>query len=768
MPVPNFYPPLFYWCVSFLHHLHLFSFASSFKLVLATSVLLLPVAIWTLAWALGDGDRTFATAAALACIPLLLDYRFRLVLFPSGLDYVSNFQVGLYTQPLGFILFAAWFALYVRPSTKRWRLPVASILLALTILANFFNAVTAAVFIVATIIANLLLTKSKLSRAFRQTMRTQLISPFLAAGLVLFWVVPMISEYRYFVTRPLSGSVFDYVPPVMWIWYGLPIVGFLLWLLRPTVGLLPYMIGCLTLEAAIILSPRFAPGWFPFQPLRFLATLNLLLAIPIGYLVAAIIRALAGICLKVVEWSKSWRHSSPLPARTKTVFKSAASITLLLSLSLVIFLIVETPYFSGSFSAGANERIDPVLNFARTHQDGRYLVEYSMYTYSGSASDVRALSSYLGAQGNEVVNVVFREASPNSIFFNALTGAISSFADTFGISSMLVEDIDFNQQPLARHLARAKFTGVKYIVAASPRVKKSLSEEPLVSTKYDLGTWSVFELREDPPPQIQVLPYKPALVMSTLSLKQRTRNHYDFVRFAEEQFVDGWFDVLLAWSAEPKLDRIRELDQFGALIVEHYEYDNEDAAFEKLRSFAQTRPLILFASNDSLFARIRNSLAAFTHATIIERSTNEPDEWLTSEGPSYHYNDSAMRKQWQQIRGLLENQKIPTASPQHLTGEIKSQAITVDLPEHSSERVPVLIRVSYHPNWRRSDGAPVYPVTPFFMLTFANDNAGLRYGRTWSDWTALCGSALLFGYLCLLLARPTLSELKSLINHGGR
>lgn len=130
---------------------------------------------------------------------------------------------------------------------------------------------------------------------------------------------------------------------------------------------------------------------------------------------------------------------------------------------------------------------------------------------------------------------------------------------------------------------------------------------------------------------------RPALVLSTLSLKQRKRNQFDFVRFAEEQFVDDWFDVLLARSNESKIDQIPELDRFGALIVEDYDYANEDAAFEKLLSLGRTRPLMLFSANNPLILRIRIALAEFRHAVIIERSPAKPDEWLVAEGPSLRY-----------------------------------------------------------------------------------------------------------------------------------
>ena len=101
MPYPNFYPPLFYWCVAFLHHTHLLSFGAAFKLLLALSVLLLPAALWVLSWAVFDRDRNIATAAAFAALPLLIDYRFY---HPVGINNASTFLIGLYTQPLGFLL----------------------------------------------------------------------------------------------------------------------------------------------------------------------------------------------------------------------------------------------------------------------------------------------------------------------------------------------------------------------------------------------------------------------------------------------------------------------------------------------------------------------------------------------------------------------------------------------------------------------------------------------------------------------------------------
>ena len=150
MPFPNFYPPLFYWLVALLHHTHLFSFNAAFKLVMALPLLLLPAAIWLLAWFVARKRRAVANCAAAASLLLLFVPQFQLKTI-SGLDYYSTLVVGLYTQPLGFVLLLGWFVAYLGAQRSRARFALSAALLALTILANFFNAITAALFIAATL-----------------------------------------------------------------------------------------------------------------------------------------------------------------------------------------------------------------------------------------------------------------------------------------------------------------------------------------------------------------------------------------------------------------------------------------------------------------------------------------------------------------------------------------------------------------------------------------------------------------------------------------
>ncbi len=561
MPFPNFYPPLFYWCVALLSHTHLMSFGTAFKLVLLIPVLLLPAALWILAFTLSQRDRIVASAAAIAILPMLIDYH---LLHPVGLNHQGTFLIGLYSQALGFVLLITWCVVYIKADQRVWRFSLASLLLALTVLANFFAAVTAAIFITATLVNDLLslyrTTQEAEARENRASFLFHLSSPLVALCLTLFWVVPMVSQYAYFVTRPQASPLNELVPSVMWIWYLLAALGIWQWRKRPTPSMRPFLLTCFVLGASVMFATLVSPRWFSLQTPRFLSTLNFLLAVPVGFAIRAGLIRLASAVRENLSGEKKIlsRSQRKIAARSgkrrsawlEIFFRAPITISVATILVIVVLVLSEPADYSYVFyKTEGSEQIDGVLGFAREHRDGRYLVEVPFASRPDAALDGRAINSFLGAQGNEALSVVFREASPSSIFFNPLASAFAESPDNFGISTVLADDLDFVQQPLERHIYRARFVGVRYLVIATLWIKNFLIQQDAIGPRHDFGVWSVFELRERPADKLRVLPYKPALVVSHFSLKERRSNEYDYVRWAEEQFNDDWFDVLVSTFA---------------------------------------------------------------------------------------------------------------------------------------------------------------------------------------------------------------------------
>lgn len=746
MPVPNFYPPLFYWLVALLHHSHLFSFETAFKLVMVIPVLLIPAAMWLLGWTVSAKSRLIATAVALACVPLLADARF-ISQFPAGLDYFSTFQIGLYTQPLGFVLMAVWFAIYLNAHERRWKFALASILLALTILANFFNAITAVVFIAATLISDSIhfyrAADEKRKSHEKQALLSHLLSPFVSLGLAAFWLFPMLSQYEYFVTRPFFIETGLLIPTAMWGWYALAVVGGVLWLRRPSRASWPYLGTCLSLALVAVFATTLGPRWFPLQSPRFLATLNFLLAVPVGHALAAAFCGLA-------------RVLGEINARTQTLTLRQARLTTVASLLLLLLLALTSPgprWAYAFYPEGKREGVDDVLGFARHHRDGRYLVEVINPVlnpaYTEASFDARALSSYLGAQGNEVLSTVFHEASPNALFTLPVTNAFSNYFDSFGISSVLADDLDFHEQPLERHLERARFLGIRYLVIRTPRMKERVAQLAGIGERYDFGWWSVFEV-PGAPLSARALAYRPALVVSDLNLKQRRRNEWSFIRMVEEQFADGWFDVLLARSPENRIEHLPDLEQFGALILDSYVYEDENLAFQRLKVLAQNYTLILLSSDDPLFKRISAVRAEFPRAVIIDRAAEEPGEILEAVRPTFHFQNSSIRREWAAIRQALESSKVSSGiSSTGATTQQGQNSLRLDYREPAI-KAPVLIPTTYHPNWQREDEGAIYAATPFYMLTFAREPVLLNYKRSFFDIVGL-GVSTASLILCSLL-----------------
>src|SRR5215203_2851710 len=296
MPFPNFYPPLFFWLVSLLHHTHLFSFATAFKLVVAVPLLLMPLASWSIAWFHAGKNQNLALGAELASATL---YTLGEIFQPNtGLDMSSTLLDGFYTQPLGFVLLELWILVYLFPRQSVMRFTAAAILLALTVLANFFNAITAVIFIASVLgwdLVKWLRTEDvEERRSLRKTFVLHFAGPWVALALTAFWLVPMISSYQYLVTRPLIRPLGELMSVPVWCWYILAGFGAMIWVRRPAERIGPYLITCLVLLLSLVFAGSFAPSWFPLQVFRFFSTVNALLAVPIGMSIAFVINLYGG------------------------------------------------------------------------------------------------------------------------------------------------------------------------------------------------------------------------------------------------------------------------------------------------------------------------------------------------------------------------------------------------------------------------------------------------------------------------------------------
>src|SRR6185369_11390068 len=406
MPLPNFYPPLFFWLVSLLHHTGLVSFGAAFKLVVTVPLILIPLAFWLVTYVHSGKNHAMAVGAAIASATI---YSLGEVIQPNnGLDISSTLLDGFYTQPLGFVLLLVWILVYLSPRQSSRKAATAAILLCLTVLANFFNAITAVIFIASVFVydvAGLIKATDQRQQQWRNLLWHS-VSPLLAAALCAFWLVPMISSYDYLVTRPLIQPLSVIMTTPLWCWYLLAAIGAGIWWRTRSDQLGPFFLACLILLLALIFSGTFAPAWFPLQVFRFFSMVNFLFCVPVGISLAYVVQLYQ-------NWIERLRSASSLPEKSglkKQIAFVAISAVWVVGLAFGMSSKKLTKAFA-FYTPETLPRITGPLNFAKDHKDGRYLVEVlPSFANSGLVrSDSLALNAYLGAQGNQVVSIVYRE-----------------------------------------------------------------------------------------------------------------------------------------------------------------------------------------------------------------------------------------------------------------------------------------------------------------------------------------------------------------------
>ena len=204
-PFPNYYPPLFQWLVAALTNWAGLPFDVAFKGVLAAAALSVPIGIWLIARA-ATRRRSIAILAALAAFPLLFgkqNYR------PLGISYPSTFLVGLYAQPLGFFCAALWYRCFSRARRVSGWL-ISSIALGAVFISSFFTATVAAALWAATTAHTcfraIRAPSPKSAKRLRRVAAWQALVFAIGLALAAFWLVPMLAERAFFVTRPTQTA----------------------------------------------------------------------------------------------------------------------------------------------------------------------------------------------------------------------------------------------------------------------------------------------------------------------------------------------------------------------------------------------------------------------------------------------------------------------------------------------------------------------------------------------------------------------------------
>ena len=738
-PFPNFYPPLFQWIIGALTNWLGVPFDAAFKAVLLVCALSMPLAIWRLART-ATGRTAIGILAAAAAFLLLFDKR---NYHPLGLSYPSTFLIGLYTQPLGFLCTCLWYERFCR-ARRRPQWLASTLLMALVFLSSMFTAEIAVGLWTTTVGFNWY--RALRGRAPRVRKRLRAVAAWqsltlpIGALLAAFWLVPAFQERAFFVTRPMPAPSSELTNPLLLTWYAVGAAGAVIWARRPSAGTFPVLFTLVLgyIAVSVANQPAFLP-WLPVQPSRALSTLNFLVAVPVGVAVSHAAR------LRRFRWRIGWAL--------------AASAVLLLALR----PLVETAEYRLAFYSASNgdfRRVAPILRFAEPRHDGMFLVEQAPMSAAGPALDGRALSAYLGMQGNKSASFESRESPLSSPLLYPLAGAFSAGKDTWGLSSMLADDAGFLQEDLETHLRQAREYGIRYLVLVTNAAKARLAKLPADrAVRHDFGVWSVFELAGPPRGEAETMAAKPVLVLTSFSTKLTRRSDYNFLRIAEEEFLDAP-GLPLAFGPEYRAEALPDAGLFSGLVVESYRCANMQAAFSEVQRFSRVVPVVLVESDDPLFRLLYGRRAELGQVTIVRRTQSNDDRWI-GVGRPVPYRFDAVRQTWIDVKSALLalSAHVHAPPPGPPTDCLVTWLKDGERIECGDGRNPVPVRVatSFHPNWRASEKQPVLMLGPSLIYTTARGSTDLTFQRSAVERAAMFVSALvLFGVLAgmLLVRRP--------------
>ena len=549
--------------------------------------------------------------------------------------------------------------------------------------------------------------------------------------LAAFWLVPMLSQGAFFVTRPMPTPSDELTNGLLFVWYALAAVGLVLWMRRPSPGAAPMVLTLTVGYAALYLvSQDVLLAWIPLHVPRFLSTLNTLAAVPVG------VAVLHGARAAALRFGFAGRLRRP------GWLLALAALLLIALRPLVLPADYRLAFYSDS--NGDFRRVEPILRFAESHRDGRYVVEQPPFSAVGPALDSRAIASYLAMQGNEALNTSFREAQISAPLLYPLAGSVSSGKDNFGLSSILAEDTDFLGEDVEDHIRQAVQYRVRYFVMVTSAAKTHVAMlGPDRYVRHDFGVWTIFEMKGPIPLEGSPLASKPVLVLTAFSAKLTRQSDYNFLRFAEEDFAHS-VGLPIAFGPDYRADHLPDPSMFSALVVEDYRYRDMNAAFAQIQLFSRERPIVLLESQDPLFRLLVQRSSELGQVAVVRRTPPSSDRWIGTTRYGSYRGDS-VRQTWRRamaaLRPLLPEEILGFLPNCELRWESGGQDIRCDT-RATGDAVPVAINNNFHPEWRAADGQPLLMLGPSLTYAGVQGETQLKFQRSGLDHAAVVVSAL--------------------------
>lgn len=352
-----------------------------------------------------------------------------------------------------------------------------------------------------------------------------------------------------------------------------------------------------------------------------------------------------------------------------------------------------------------------MINFAK-ELEGRTLIEAyedAAYKEHDTSATFNYLSSLIEENNtNETLWGIFRESSINSPFIQPLRNSFSEMKESFGVICLLCKDKDFYDQPFSKDIKRASLFGVNYFLIRSDSISDEF--DALVNKTYvekikEFGDWTIYKSKQDLNISEQ-LEYEPVLTFTNLDNNSRDIYDYDWLGLNEEWFFHGNFKHIMALAKNPEIDKSNDIKNFKNIFIVDYKYEDLNSAKQILLEYARNNNVFLLQSNDQLYNELTQSNTQSLNIFPITKTDN-------------------IRDDMKQLLDLLDQKNFKTNSSTIVKDVSKStNNYKIYLDNNDQNKSQIYLKVSYFPWWKGSSDEEIYLASPVFMLIMPNDQTG--------------------------------------------
>lgn len=674
MPFPVYYPPLFYWLGATLMKVGGMESATAAKTLTTLSFALLPASLFYLArkheLSRTEAMVAVAWAGVVACGSNAASL--------GGIGLLGLFEVGLYTQTLGFVWFCLWCGSLPSAPKSRTSAFVAILSLAALILTNVHILPLAAFFGASWWAFGAWRTyKESATRRFRAvTLHAIKFSTWLLVPLLIsaVWLIPLVAWYSYSIGEPLTAPrLLRVLGPLNLIWL---VCGLVAWWERRSRPALSALCLALMLAAVAALSPLGgALPNIPLQAWRVMSSAVILCTLPLSVLVIRSLhevfrgqRWVIGGCLAVSVFTLAGIHPrqqlsiSSLPASDEAKINRIRAAFSQLPPGEVL---VEVVHPEATFNSKA----------AATHD----------------LAESRALTNRLAMGGRSVLWCVFREHAVTAPMAIAASNLFSTTQEHFGIDGVALQRSVSGETDTETALRLARHLGVSYYLVKTDEQVRRLDESPSVLRLWALDGWSLFANRIPASAAFEAVDAPPVLAWVPARFKSRTPDIPDLFNIGEELTFDGRPDICVLWASSPGAESWQLLsDLTAATIIINPE------------SFA--------SSND--WRRRLTENASKLNVILLDDGSGSADEidWMKESFKGYR-------------RIRVEDIRPPATLP----AEVARQVINFEKPTTPTQKRLWRTSHTYFPTWQTPQGKALWLTGQGGMAVFTDTPPSLEW-----------------------------------------